>query len=289
MSNLPRRKMGRTGMQPRALGMGAAFVGASGEAETIATIERALDLGIDYFDSYAGRHEDRWGKALAGVERSSYYMQAKVGPHPARPKDFSAEATRWSVEQSLQSLRVDYLDAVLVHDPPDIADPLGPGRAFDELQKMKEEGLVRHLGLGVRAHDFHRAAIKAGHAEIVLTFLDYTLLDQSVARTTMPLAKEHGTGLILASVFGMGRLTGVEPNRGVEPRAHSMWEWCQKQDVDIKHLAMQFCLNAPIDGIVMSGPADCDQLQDAYDAATQKVPVEVWAEFEERFGVGVGG
>ena len=148
MSKLPRRNMGRTGMQPRALGMGAAFVGASGEAETIATIERALDLGIDYFDSYAGRNEDRWGKALAGVERSSYYMQAKVGPHPERPKDFSAEATRWSVEQSLQSIRVDYLDAVLVHDPPDIADPLGPGRAFDELQKMKEEGLVRHIGLG---------------------------------------------------------------------------------------------------------------------------------------------
>ena len=68
--------------------MGAAFVGASGEAETIATIERALDLGIDYFDSYAGRNEERWGKALTGVERSSYYMQAKVGPHPSVPRIF---------------------------------------------------------------------------------------------------------------------------------------------------------------------------------------------------------
>ena len=229
----------------------------------------------------------RWGKALAGVERSSYYMQAKVGPHPERPKDFSAEATRWSVEQSLQSIRVDYLDAVLVHDPPDIADPLGSGRAFDELQKMKEEGLVRHIGLGVRDHDFHRAAIEAGHAEIVLTFLDYTLLDQSVARTTMRLAKKHGTGLILASVFGMGRLTGIEPDRAAEPRAHAMWEWCQEQDVDIKHLAMQFCLDAPIDGIAMSGPADRHQLQDAYDAATQEVPAEIWGEFEEKFGVGI--
>ena len=214
-------------------------------------------------------------------------MQAKVGPHPERPKDFSAEATRWSVEQSLNSLRVDSLDAVLVHDPPDIADPLGPGRAFDELQKMKEEGLVRHIGLGVREHEFHRAAIEAGHAEIVLTFLDYTLLDQSVARTTMRLAKKHGTGLILASVFGMGRLTGIEPDRAAEPRAHAMWEWCQEQDVDIKHLAMQFCLDAPIDGIVMSGPADRNQLQDAYDAATQEVPAEIWTEFEEKFGVGI--
>ena len=289
MSLLPRRQLGRTGMQPRVLGMGAAFIGggARDEAETIATIEHALDLGIDYFDSYAGQGEERWGKALSGVERTSFYMQAKVGPHPERHKDFSAEATRWSVEQSLSSLRMDYLDAVLVHDPIEIEDPLGPGRAFDELQKMKQEGLVRHIGLGVRQHEFHQAAIEAGHAEIVLTFLDYTLLDQSVTRTTMRRARTHGTGLILASVFGMGRLTGIEPDRANEPQAHAMWQWCQEQDVDIKHLAMQFCLDAPIDGIVMSGPADRHQLQDAYDAATQEVPAEIWAEFESEFGVGI--
>ena len=50
---------------------------------------------------------------------------------------------------------------------------------------------------------------------------------------------------------------------------------------------MQFCLDAPIDGIVMSGPADRNQLQDAYDAATQEVPAEIWTEFEEKFGVGI--
>ena len=50
MSELPRRNMGDTGMRPRALGMGAAFIGHAPEAETIATVERALELGIDYFD-----------------------------------------------------------------------------------------------------------------------------------------------------------------------------------------------------------------------------------------------
>ncbi len=274
-------------MRPRALGMGAAFVSQAPEAETIATVERALELGIDFFDTYAGRGEERWGQALSGVERSTFYLQAKVGPHPDRPKDFSAEATRWSVENSLRQLRVDYLDSVLVHDPLTIEDPLGPDRAFDELQKMKAEGLVRHLGLGVREQDFHRAAIEAGHAEVVLTFLDYTLLNQSVARTTMPLAKQHGVGLILASVFGMGSLTGVEPDRIEKPRAHAMWQWCQENGVDIKHLAMEFCLDAPIDGIVMSGPANRSQLEDAYKAATQGVPAEIWVEFESEFGVGI--
>jgi aryl-alcohol dehydrogenase-like predicted oxidoreductase len=174
LAELPQRKMGNTGMRPRALGMGAAFVTRSPEAETIATVERALELGIDYFDTYPGHSEERWGKALSGVERSSFYLQAKVGPHPERPKDFSGETTRWSVENSLRLLQVDYLESVLVHDPLDIEDPLGPGRAFDELQKMKQAGLVRHIGLGVREHHFHRAAIEAGHAELILTFLDYT-------------------------------------------------------------------------------------------------------------------
>ena len=50
---------------------------------------------------------------------------------------------------------------------------------------------------------------------------------------------------------------------------------------------MQFCLDAPIDGIAMSGPADRHQLQDAYDAATQEVPAEIWVAFEEKFGVGI--
>ena len=80
MSELPRRKMGRTGMQPKALGMGAAFVNHVDEAETIATVERALELGIDFFDTYAGANEERWGHALSGVDRTSYYMQAKSAP-----------------------------------------------------------------------------------------------------------------------------------------------------------------------------------------------------------------
>ena len=287
MKELPRRRMGRTDMRPKALGMGAAFVCHSSESETIATVERALELGISYFDTYPGQQEDRWGKVLSQVDRSSYYLQAKVGGHPERRKDFSGEATRWSVENSMRLLRVDYLDTVLVHDPPDIADPLGAGRAFDELQLMKQEGLVRHIGLGVRQHEFHEAAIEAGHAEVVLSFLDYTLLDQSLVRTTMQLARERGVGLILASVFGMGKLTGIEPNRADDPRAHAMWLWCQQKDVDIKHLAMQFCLDAPIDGIVMSGPADRQQLEEAFDTATREVAPEIWAEFGEQFGVEV--
>ena len=61
---------------------------------------------------------------------------------------------------------------------------LGPGCALETLVEMKAEGYVRHIGAGVRSHEFHRAFIETGHIDIILTFLDYTLLSQSVAETT---------------------------------------------------------------------------------------------------------
>ena len=66
-----------------------------------------------------------------------------------------------------------------------------------------------------------------------------------------------------------------------------MWWWCRDRDVNIRHLAMQFCLAAPIDGIVMPGPCNKQQVEEAYEATTTVVPAEVWAAFKAEFGVGL--
>ena len=298
MAGLETRRMGRTEMRPASLGLGAAWLANGSERETIEAIHRAIDLGINYIDTYPRRQEDRWGKALEGGVRQKVYLQAKVSPPTeGGKKDFSAGATRRSVENSLADLKTDYLDSVLIHDPIDIEDPLAPGHALDELIKMKEEGFIRHLGLGVRQHEFHRRAIETGHIDIVLTFLDYTLLEQSAAQSTLPLARKHDVGIILASPMGMGALSGEEPNREDElrrarkenpdakPQAHAMWKWCQTRDVNIRHLAVQFCLAAPIDSIVMFGPADKRQVEEGYEAATAPIPPEIWRDFDTEFGV----
>lgn len=298
MAGLETRRMGRTEMRPASLGLGAAWLGQRSERETIEAIHRAIDLGINYIDTYPKGQEDRWGRALEGGLRQKVYLQAKVSPpDEGGKKDFSAEATRLSVVNSLKLLKTDYLDSVLIHDPFDIEDPLAPGHALDELIKMKEEGFIRHLGLGVHQHEFHRRAIETGHIDIILTFLDYTLLDQSVAQTTLPLARERDIGIILASPMGMGTLTGEEPNREDElrharkgdpdakPQAHDMWKWCRTRGVNIRHLAVQFCLAAPVDGIVMFGPANKQQVEEGYEAATAHVPDDVWHDFESEFGV----
>ena len=302
-TKLEKRRLGRTEMRPHSLALGAAWLWQKPDAEVIGGIRRAVELGINYIDTYPGHAEHLWGEALSGsqdregsptgVLREQVYLQAKVGTHPERRKDFSADGTRWSVMNSLKHLRTDYLDAVLIHDALDMESVLGPGCALETLVEMKAEGYVRHIGAGVRSHEFHRAFIETGHVDIILTFLDYTLLSQSVAETTLPLAREHDIGIILASPLGMGSLTGAEPNvaderrrnPGAEPKARAMWRWCQERGVNIRHLAMQFCLAAPIDGVVMFGPADTAQIEDGYEAATAEIPPEIWDAFEAEFGV----
>ena len=295
MPDIPTRRMGRTEMSPRALALGAAWMWRDDKANVVEAIRRAVELGYDFIDTYPGHNEPYWGEALSGGRREKVYLQAKVGTHPERRKDFSREGTRWSVEGSLRDLRTDTLDSVLIHDPNDPTDVFAPGTALDELVKTREEGKVRHIGIGVRSHEFHERAIETGEIDIVLTFLDYTLLDQSAARTTLPLAKRHDVGLILASALGMGTLTGVEPNVDVEkqrypdrePVSHRMWAWCRERGYSVRDFALQFCLAAPVDGVVMVGPANRQQIEEAHASATVDIPTELWAAFEAEFGVGL--
>lgn len=290
MQELERRRLGRTEMRPRALALGCAHIGRPdrSDAEAIDTVRRAIDLGIDYVDTSPayGDSERKLGLALQGGWRERVFLQTKTGTHPARRGDYSAQATRWSVENSLRLLKTDYLDAVLIHDPHDIAEPLAPGACLDELLKLKEEGLVRHVGIGCREHDFHRRAIETGAIEIVLTFLDYTLLDQSAAHTTLPLAKAHDVGVQLGTVMALGRLNGREPKRE-DTRAHAMWEWCQQRGLNLRHLAIQFALHAPVESIVVIGAGTRAHMDEAYADAATPVPPEVWQEFRAQFGVGV--
>jgi len=293
MGELQIRRFGRTEMRVKAIGLGCGPLGEPRrtDQEAIECVRRAIELGINFLDTSPlyEESERRVGLALEGGYREAIYLQTKIGTHPLRRGDYTAEATKWSVGNSLKLLKTDYLDSVLIHDPDDIEDPLGPGRCLDTLLRMKEEGIIGHVGLGVRSHAFHRRIIETGLSDISLTYLDYTLLNQSAAETVMPLAAKHDIGIILASILGSrgGPLTGREPQE--HPVAHAMWQWCRERGLDIRHLAIQFCLAAPIGGMIMPGPGSKQHVDDCYRMATTQIAPEIWRDFREQFGVGPVG
>lgn len=306
---LPLRRLGRSDMRVGVVGLGGAWWKKAGREATIAGIRTALDLGMNFLDTYPGQNEDTWGEALESAGcRQQIYLQGKVSSavRNERTSDHTAAKTRASVEASLLDLRTDYLDSVLIHgyDQPeqleagDIVDPLAPGNALDELLLLKQEGKVRHIGIGARNAAVHARAIATGQIELILTYLEYNLLTQAAATELFPLCREQDIGVILASPLAMGLLTGVEPDPAdeqrktrdmVEPRAQRMWQWCKARDIDIRHLAIQHCLAAQVEGFVLPGQASADEVRSSVDAAVAVVPGEVWAAFGDEFGVDVTG
>lgn len=315
MPDLEVCRLGRTEMKPKVLGLGCGHLGylQRPDEEAVATIREAIEQGIDFVDTspFYEVSEYRVGLALAGGWREKVYLQTKVGSHPRFLRDFSKEATTWSLENSLKLLQTDYLDSVLIHGPRfDIEVPLG--ECLDVMVDWKSKGRIGHIGIGVRQPEFHRRAIETGEIDIVLSFLDYTLLSNSLAQTTIPFALENDIGIILGSPLGGSLLAGPEPDiqgikelepdeNGIVPPsiiggptdpvvvtyAHEMWQWCKEQGLNIRDLAMQFALHAPVrgNGIVLTGPANPKEFHEVYASATTIVPENVWQDFEANFGV----
>lgn len=281
---LLRRRLGRTGLEVTCLGMGGARIGGHevSDDEAIEAVRRAITLGINYLDTSPlyGESERRTGLALADGWREKIYLATKTGTHPKWRGDYSASGTRRSVENSLSLLGTDYLDVCLVHDPSNMDPVIAKDGALETLQRMREEGLVKFIGLGVREHEFHKIAIETGMVDVILTYLDYTLLSQTADDWLLSFANERDIGVINGSPIAAGLLSGVEPDVNARPpegeKAHQLWRWCAKNDLNLLNLAIQFCLRQPLIATNLSGSKNANEVEQNFAAATSPISNEVW-------------
>lgn len=281
---LLRRRLGRTGLEVTCLGMGGARIGGYDVSDDAAVeaVRRAITLGINYLDTSPlyGESERRTGLALADGWREKIYLATKTGTHPKWRGDYSASGTRRSVENSLSLLGTDYLDVCLVHDPSNMDPVIAKDGALETLQRMREEGLVKFIGLGVREHEFHKIAIETGMVDVILTYLDYTLLSQTADDWLLSFANERDIGVINGSPIAAGLLSGVEPDVNARPpegeKAHQLWRWCAKNDLNLLNLAIQFCLRQPLIATNLSGSKNANEVEENFAAATSPITDEVW-------------
>ena len=240
-STLPRRKLGRTGLEVSTLGFGTAPLGdlfaRLDDATTIATTERAFELGINLLDRSPhfgrGRAEQRGGTVLRRVPRDSVVVCTKVGrwmnPFLAPDElanfvggqphrfvfDYSYDGTMRSVEQSLLRLGTDRLDLLLIHDV-DVwthgADAIedrfreAMNGAYVALDKLRSERVVKGIGVGINEADMCVRFAKAGSFDTMLLAGRYSLLEQPALAEFLPLALKQGIGMMLGGVFNSGIL-----------------------------------------------------------------------------------
>jgi len=210
-SAIPRRPLGKTGLQVSALGVGGYHLGTA-ETEEIATriVHEAIDNGINFFDNaweyHKGVSEERLGKALQG-KRDQVILMTKVCTH-GRDKKVAMQ----QLEQSLVRLRTDHLDVWQIHEVVYDDDPdkiFAPGGAIEALDEAKKQGKVRFVGFtGHKDPDIHLKMLSHNYpfdtVQMPLNVLDATYA-RSFQKEVLPeLVKRGIAPLGMKSLCGSG-------------------------------------------------------------------------------------
>lgn len=320
MNPLSTAQLGNTGLMVTRLGVGGAALGGlfhdlSDDAAT-KTVKRALDLGINFFDTAplygAGKSESRLGHGLQGVQRDSYVLASKVGfalrPHysggkeevffpfenaPAlRPAfDFSYDAVMRSLEGSLGRLGVDRIDILHLHDPTEHFDAIMKG-AYPALDRLRHEGVIRAVGIGTTEVDAVIRFVQAADLDCLLLAGRYTLLDHEALAEALPLCLAKGVSVIIGGPYNSGILaTGavdgatynyVPAGPEVLNRVRQIEVTCRAYSLPLQAAALQFPLGHPAVAAIIPGARSATEVEQNFRFVSHPIPAEFWGDLRRQ-------
>lgn len=312
MNPLEKAKIGKTGLEVTRVGMGSAPLGGLfqdvTEATGVATVKRALALGLNFLDTAPlyghGKAETYLGKALAGVPRSSYVLATKVGrllvptdprqlekrefdnPFPFKPVfDFSYDAVMRSFEESLKRLNVSRIDLLHIHDPDDHYSEAIKG-AYPALAKLRSEGVIKAIGAGMNQAEMLARFAREGDFDCFLLAGRYTLIDHTGLRELLPLCVQKGISIIIGGPYNSGVLaSGAEPGakfnyadapEEVLQKVRKVAAVCQRHSVPMKAAALQFPMAHPAVASVIPGARSVGELEENFRLFSHPIPTAFW-------------
>ncbi len=304
------------------LGYGAAALGNLYEEMSDAVARRVLEAawerGIRYFDTAPhyglGLSERRLGAFLRTKPRDEFVLSTKVGrllrPDPEgagrldldhdfvvpadlrRVWDPTEAGVRASIRESLDRLGLDRIDIAYLHDPERYDLDRGLGEALPALARLRDEGVVRAIGVGSMSTDALLAAAGTRLVDLLMVAGRYTLADQSVVPTVTELCAERGVGIVAAAVFNSGLLSGDtlvpgarydygEAPQAVLARVRAIAELCAELGVSLASAALQYPLRDPVVRAVVVGGTTPEQLAQNVARMSDPIPPALWARLAE--------
>jgi len=321
---LKKRPLGNSGITLTALGCGGTAIGnmynAVSEEDAQATLRATWAAGVRYYDTAPlyghGLSEHRFGTAFWDVrDDHPFILSTKVGwrlgpahgaetgahmfpgsPPFIKTLDYSYDGTMRSFEDSLQRLRRDHIDILLLHD----CDRRNQGAAFPArfkeamagaykaLIKLREQGVVKAIGCGLNEWEACEAFARAGDFNCFLLAGRYTLLDQESLDSFLPLCVQRGIGIVIGGPYNSGILiTGAKPgalydyapaNPAIMDRVKKIEAVCRRHKVPLKAAALQFPLFHSAIASVIPGMRSKKEVAENVKLVSQKIPKAFWRE-----------
>jgi aryl-alcohol dehydrogenase-like predicted oxidoreductase len=233
-TSLATTELGTTGLEITRVGFGAWAIGGGGwefgwgpqeDDDSVAAIERALELGVNWIDTAAaygfGHSEQVVGRALAGARELPYvFTKASLLEGPGRKvvHSLKRDSILREAHASLARLGVDAIDLYQIHWPiPEVDIEEG----WAALAELKEQGLVRHIG--VSNFDVEQLRRIEQIAPVETLQPQYSLVAREVENDILPFAERHGIGVIVYSPMGSGLLTGRMTRERIENLPDDDW------------------------------------------------------------------
>jgi len=310
------RRLGNSGLKVSEICLGTwlTFGGRMEHHKSNALVDKALQLGINFFDTAdvydLGKGEEALGAALAGVPRKDYVLATKVffptGPGP-NDRGLSRKHIDETIHASLARLRTSYLDLLQCHRYDEETPLYETVRAIDDLIR---QGKVLYWGVSMWTADQIEAAVamarQIGAPLPISNQPVYNLLRRDIEREVMPTCSAHGLGVIPYSPLGQGILTGKyqggarpagsraadqKRNQFLEAyftdenfaRVDRLVDLAKQCSLRPAQLALAWILRHDEVSSVIVGATRLDQLEENAGAAAAEVPADILAELDGVF------
>jgi aryl-alcohol dehydrogenase-like predicted oxidoreductase len=297
------RTLGNTGIQVSELGFGSLFASSLGHgfAESRSAVRRAIELGINYFDTapaYADS-EEILGRILAEHRSTPLILSTKLG---GRPQPFDARNKQQliqSAESSLKLLHREAIDVLFIHEPdrPQQYDwwtnaDTATGPVVEALDELKRRGLIRFTGLGGTTTTEMAHLLRSAKFDVVLTAFNYSVLFREATLEVLPAAEKLGMGIVLGSTLqqgGLGRryddIVRSKPiwmSQARQRQFQALYALLDETGIPLVEMCLRFAVSYSSASSILIGPKTAKQVEDSVAAiAKGPLPAELLQRLDE--------
>jgi len=280
--SLKQRTLGRTGLKVSEIGLGTTVIGyvygigprdLPPEDEVLKFLHEVVERGVTFIDtgSFYGVAEERIGRSgvakLPGVIVSTKCGHVLDRAEAITDKDL-AKIMRNDVEASLQKLGLDHLELVQVHGG--TAERIKDGSIIGAMQKLKDEGKVRFVGISTRGEEAPLSAIESGFFDVLQ--LAHSILDQRMTKRVFAEARKRNIGIINRSALLKGALTPAAEHLApvlspLKKNSDAAKKIAECLGIDLSTLALRFALSNDAISTVLVGTNKFKHIESALRAA----------------------